>query len=118
MNYIPIENKVSLINKYIQINILQNKGSKLHVDFPENEIFAAIIEDLKSYSEVMAVQDKPKTSFEPVIEDLKAYQAKQNDMRFQINTLMRTLETLRDEDSEQVSIDEIIENLKELERQG
>ena len=116
MTYIPIENKVSLINKYIQINILQNKGTKLHVDFPENEIFAAIIEDLKSYSEVMAVPDKPKTSFEPVIEELKAYQTKQNDMRFQINTLMRTLETLRNEDSEQVSIDEIIENIKKLEQ--
>ena len=116
MNYIPIENKVSLINKYIQINILQNKGKKIHVDFTENEIFATIIEDLKSYSEVVAVPDKPKTSFEPVIEDLKAYQAKQNDMRFQINALMNTLETLRDEDSEQVSIDDIIKNLKELEQ--
>jgi hypothetical protein len=115
MTYIPLENKVSLINKYVQINILQNKGKKIHVDFTENEVFTAIIDDLKSYSEVVAVPDAPKTSFEPVIEALKSYQAKQTDMRFQINALMHALETVRDEDSEQVSIDDIIKNLKELE---
>ena len=116
MTYIPLENKVSLINKYVQINILQNKGKKIHVDYPENEVLVAIIDDLKSYSEVVAVPDAPKTSFEPVIEALKSYQAKQNDMRFQINTLMKALENYREEESEQVSLDDIINKLRELEQ--
>ena len=116
MTYIPLENKVSLINKYVQINILQNKGKKIHVDYPENEVLAAIIDDLKSYSEVVAVPDAPKTSFEPVIEALKSYQAKQSDMRFQINALMNALETVRDEDSQQIGLDEIIKSIKDLEQ--
>jgi len=116
MTYIPIEYKISLINKYVQINILQNKGKKVHVDFPENEIFKAIIDDLKSYSEVIAVPDAPKTSLEPVIEALKSYQVKQTEMRFQLNALMHTLETVRDEDSEQVSLDDIIKSLKDLDQ--
>jgi len=116
MTYIPLENKVSLINKYVQINILQNKGKKVHVDFPENEIFTAIIDDLKSYSEVVDVPDVPKTSFEPVIESLKSYQEKQTDMRYQINALMKALENYREEESDQVSLDDIIKNIKELEQ--
>lgn len=116
MDYIPLENKVSLINKYVQINILQNKGKKLHVDFPENEIFTAIIDDIKSYSEVVAVPDTPKTSFAPVIEALRSYQTKQSDMRFQINALMNALENYREDESEQVSLDDIINNIRELEQ--
>lgn len=111
MTYIPLENKVSLINKYVQINILQNKGKRVHVDFPENEIFTAIIDDLKTLDDMVA---KPEKSLAPVIESLQGYQEKQADMRFQLNALMHTLETVRNEDSEQVSLDAIIKNLKDL----
>jgi hypothetical protein len=114
MTYIPFENKVSLINKYIQINILQNKGKKEHVDIPENEIYAAIIDDLKAHND--SVTQPPKDSLIPVINSLKVYQEKQNDMRFQLNALMHTLETVRDEESMQIGLDDIINNLAEMEK--
>ena len=114
MAYIPFENKVSLINKYIQINILQNKGKKEHVDIPENEIFAAIIDDLKANNE--AITAPPKESLVPVIDSLKHYQEKQNGMRFQINALLHALETFKNENDDQVSLDDIIANLKVLDQ--
>ncbi|RLD19464.1 MAG: hypothetical protein DRI71_11770 [Bacteroidetes bacterium] len=114
MTYIPFENKVSLINKYVQINILQNKGKKEHVDIPENEIFTAIIDDMRAHNE--AITQPPRDSLQPVIDALREYQSKQSDMRFQLNALMHTLETVRDEDSAQVSMDDIIANLKMLDQ--
>jgi hypothetical protein len=113
MTYIPLENKVSLINKYVQINILQNKGKKVHVDFPENEIFTAIIDDLKTLSDMVT---KPEKSLVPVIDSLKTYQEKQADMRFQLNALMHTLETVRNEDAQQIGLDDIIQRLKDLDQ--
>ena len=116
MDYIPLENKISLINKYVQINILRNKGEAKHVDFLENEIFTTIIDDLKSYSEMVAVPEPPKTSLEPAIEALKSYQAKQADMRYQINTLMKSLENYQEEESDQESLGEIINKLRDLDK--
>jgi hypothetical protein len=113
MTYIPFENKISLLNKYIQLNILRNKGKAMHVDIPENEIFTAIIEDLKAY---VATPETPEISLAPVINALKTYQEKQSDMRFQINALMKALEAYRDEESDQVSLDEIIKNLENLDK--
>ena len=114
MAYIPFENKVSLINKYVQINILQNKGKKEHVDIPENEIFTAIIDDLKAHN--AAITEPPKESLLPVIDALKHYQEKQSGMRFQINALLHALETFKNEDDDQVSLDDIIANLKVLDQ--
>ena len=113
MTYIPFENKVSLINKYIQINILQNRGKKEHVNIAENTIFSAIIDDLKKHNET--ITQPPKESLQHVLELLKTYQGKQADMRFQLITLMNTLETFRNEDSDQINLEDIIQKLKELE---
>lgn len=114
MTYIPVQNKISLIRKYIQINILRNKGKAMHVDIPENEVFAAIIEDLNAYNELISAPEKPKQSIDPVIDALKTYQAKQNDMRFQINALLNAIENYRQEEEGQLSMDEIIRQLEDL----
>jgi hypothetical protein len=115
MTYIPIENKISLINKYIQINILHKKDVVMHVDIPEIEILNAIVADLKEHDD-MLTQPETERSLESVIDSLKAYQQKQSDMRSQINALMHTLQNLSEEDPEQISLDEIIRNLKEMDQ--
>jgi hypothetical protein len=113
MEYIPLENKISLINKYIQINILRNKGKAEHVDLLENDIFKSIIEELKAQNEI---PETPVVSLTSTIANLSAYQDKQADLQFQINALMNTLENVREEDSEQINLENIIKNLKEMDQ--
>lgn len=113
MAYIPLENKISLINKYIQINILRNKGKAEHVDLLENDIFNSIIEDLKTTNEV---PETPSISLTATINSLSAYQDKQKALRLQINALLNTLETIREEESEEVNLADIIKGLREMDQ--
>jgi hypothetical protein len=114
MTYIPIENKISLINKYIQINILHKKGGEImHVDIPEIEILNAIVDDLKAHD---AMLTQPEKSLKSVIDTLNEYRNQQSEMASQLKALMHTLESLGQEDSEQVSLDDIIRSLKEMDQ--
>ncbi len=112
MAYIPLQSKISLINKYIQLNILRNKGEAMHVDMPENEIFNAIIEDLKAYNETP--EDTSAITIAAVIDALKAYKGQQDEINFHMNALRHSLEKVQEHTDEQVSLDTIIKNLESL----
>lgn len=112
MAYIPLQSKISLINKYVQLNILRNKGEAMHVDMPENDIFAAIIEDLKAYNEK---PDNSGITIDAVIDALKVYKEQQNEINFHMNALRHSLEKVQEHADEQVSLDTIIKNLESLE---
>ncbi len=113
MAHIPLESKISLINKYVQINILRNKGKAEHIDFLENDIFSDIIEDLKTTNEV---PDVPVISLSATINSLSAYQENQKALRLQINALLNTLETIREEESEEINLADIIKGLREMDQ--
>lgn len=111
MAQIPVETKISLLNKYIQVNILKNKADALHVDYPENEIFAEIIEDLKKmYEQPVDV----RSALASIVDALNTYKQQQQEMRVHIHALLNTLKAMEEHQAGQIDLDTIIHNLQKL----
>lgn len=110
MPHTRVESKISLINKYIQLNILKSHGEILHSDVPENDIFASIIDDLNAFNEM---PEEPKISLEPIINTLKALQETQSNTRKRLDSMMKALQTIQEEQSNpQISLESIITDLE------
>lgn len=105
-----LESKISLINKYIQLNIIKSHGEILHNAVPENDLFASIIDDMKAFN---VLPDEPKISLKPVIDGLKALQEMELNMRKKLDSTMEAFRTIRDEQSNpQISLESIITDLE------
>jgi|GEM_PF-3119034 len=91
MAFIPLETKISLINKYIQLNFMKPKGKDLYMDIPENEIFESILADLNKLNDK---KDQPKFSIDSVITILRNIQQSQTTTRRQIKSLMGSTRTV------------------------
>ncbi|MEN8249181.1 MAG: hypothetical protein ABFS32_09645 [Bacteroidota bacterium] len=114
MAYIPIESKISLINKYIQVNILRNNGEAMHVDHLENEIFTKIIEDLKSFNE--KPEEEEEVSLRPTIDALRSYQLTQRKLKEKLDDLLEGLKQIEETEEDQLNLGTIIKSLEELDR--
>ncbi len=113
MAYIPIKSKIALINKYIQLSFLKSSGKSMHKDVSELDLFTAIIEDLKAFDEK---PEEEKISLKPTIKALKEYEYNQSAALKQINSLSESLESLREDQANQVNIGDIIKKLESFDQ--
>lgn len=115
MEYIPLESKIALINKYIQLNMFKPKDKSTLDDISENDIFTAIREDLKAHNET---PEETKVSLTPTIQALKDLQISQVSSQKQLDTLTETLQSFREEQPEQSTLNEIIKELESFEKKN
>jgi len=115
MTYVSVESKISLINKYIQLNFLKSGGKSMHEDMAENDIFASIIDDLKAFNKK---PEQIKISLEPTIEALKEFQNNQTDTQKQMDSLTEFLQSFREEQENQVDLDSIIKDLESFDKKS
>jgi hypothetical protein len=115
MAYIPIESKISLLNKYIQVNILRNNGEAKHVDHLENDIFNQIIEDLKVQYEK---PEEVKVSLQPTIDALREFYQKQRQLIAEIDSLKENLKQIEETETDQLSLTTVLKNLEEIEKKS
>ena len=116
MAYIDVKSKIALINKYIQLSLLRSGSKSMHEDVPENEIFTAIIQDLKSFNEK---PEEQKKSLKPSIESLKELQSNKSTTQKQMDSIFESLQSLREEREEQenqVNLDTIIKDLESFDK--
>ncbi len=117
MTRYDFESKISLINKYVQLNLIKSQGKILHNEVPENDLFTSIIEDLKAVNEL---PEKSKISLQPVISGLKSLQEMQSNTRKGLDSMhsglvsiIESMKTIREEQSNpEVSLESLIADME------
>ena len=113
MDYIPLESKIALINKYIQLNMFKPKDKSTLDDISENDIFNAIREDLNAHN---VTPEETKVSLTPTIQALKELQISQIISQKQLDTLTESLQSFIEEQPKQSTLIEIIKELESFEK--
>ena len=113
MGYIPVKSKIALINKYIQLSFLKSGSPSMHKDVSEHDIFSAIIEDINAFNEN---PEEPKISLKPTIETLRELQNNQSSMQKHIDSLSTFLQSLQEEQENQVNLDTVIKDLEAIDQ--
>jgi len=120
MTRFDLESKISLINKYVQLNLIKSQGKILHNEVPENDLFTAIIEDMKAVNEL---PELPKISLQPVINGLKSLQEMQSNTRKGLDSMhaglvsiIESIKTIREDQSNpEVSLESLIADMESYE---
>ena len=112
MSDVPLNSKISIINKYIQLNNLKAHGKSEHEDFLVNHILESIINDLKTVHETPT---KPKISLQPVIQELKTLHEDRSSSKNNLEPIIEDLKKLHEiQLNPPASLESIIKNLETL----
>ena len=86
---LPLSSKVSLINKYIQVNNMKDRGKAEHDGLLVKNLLESIIEDLKVLHEP---SDETPIDLNPIIQDLKTLNESQSNPQVSLTTLAADLQ--------------------------
>ena len=118
MAKIPLHVKVSLLNNYIQSDILKSRGKATHEDWPIGAILNSIKEDIQAFEKEHAMDQEQGVSMELILRDLKYYNEKQTGLRKDISSILEQLQEIYDTQTEpEVNLNKIIQDLEEKERE-
>ena len=122
MSNVQLNTKISLLNKYIQVNFMKDHGKSTHDDELIKDILEAVVEDLKSFDKTKAKSQQ--YSLQPIINELKSLKAENSKSRSKMNYILEDIKSLledegkgEDETSQSAGggLDSIIRNLEGIE---
>ena len=119
MAKVPINVKVSLINNYIQANVLKSRGKTEHEEWLINDILTDIKEDMSTLEKDRTTEHVPLGL---ISRDLKYLRDKQSSQRGGMGSVIEELKSLTEElknlqnsqEDPEVNLDKVIKNLEDL----
>ena len=114
MNNVHLSTKVSLINKYIQLNVMKDRGKSTHDDVLIKDILETIVEDLNSHEK--SKSKAQQNSLQPIINELKSLKDENSRSRSKIYSFLEELKSLQEtEEKPMADLNSIISNLEGME---
>ncbi len=88
---LPLNSKITLINKYIQVNNMKDRGRAEHDDFLVKDLLTSVIDDLKKFHQP---SDETHLDLGPVVQDLKTLKESQSNPEVSLTSIVDDLQKL------------------------
>ena len=109
---LPLNSKITLINKYIQVNNMKDHGRAEHDEYLVKDLLESINDDLKKYHE--PAEDTTPIDLTQVIQNLKTLRESQSNPEISLISVVEDLQkSIENQANSSVNLSAIIQELEE-----